>query len=326
MSTPENAPSYQDTLQKLCERDDRLVVMTAENRAVIRGLPELIGDRFIDVGIAEQTMIGMAAGLSLRGRVPICHALSTFLTLRAFEFIRTDLGIAGLKALLVGGVPGFLSEANGPTHQAIEDIALMRGIPGMQVFCPADGAELVDALPLLTKSAQPCYIRYYDGPAAVRHEPFAIGRAETVMDGDEVTILTFGLLLKEALEAADQLHARGRGVRVVNLRMPVPIDQAAVLRAARESRLVVTVEDHFRTGGLHSIVCELLIRHGMARPVLPIALEDRWFKPGRLPGVLEAEGFTGAQIATRIDAELDRLATPTPTRPESPRAFSRMNP
>src|SRR6476620_1574638 len=114
------------------------MVLTAENRAAIRNLPAKIGDRFIDVGIAEQTMIGMAAGLALRGRIPVCHALATFLTLRAFEFSRPDVGIPRLPVKLVGGVPGFLSDGHRPTHQALEDIALMRGVPGMQVFCPAD--------------------------------------------------------------------------------------------------------------------------------------------------------------------------------------------
>src|SRR5258708_25050094 len=125
-------PSYEDTLAKLAEHERRIVVMTAENRAAIRGLAARLGDRFIDVGICEQTMIGTAAGLALRGRIPVCHALATFLTMRAFEFIRTDVGIARLPVKLVGGVPGFLSDGNGPTHQALEDIALMRGIPNMQ--------------------------------------------------------------------------------------------------------------------------------------------------------------------------------------------------
>src|SRR5262245_177816 len=116
--------SYEKTLLALAEKDPRIVVLTAENRAAIRGLPQLLGDRFIDVGIAEQTMIGVAAGLAVRGRLPICHSLATFLTLRAFEFIRTNVGIPGLPVTLVGGVPGFLSEANGPTHQAIEDVAI----------------------------------------------------------------------------------------------------------------------------------------------------------------------------------------------------------
>src|SRR2546430_13615449 len=152
--------TYEEVLKECALRDERIVVMTAENRAAIRNLPPQLGERFIDVGIAEQTMIGAAAGLALRGRVPIVHALATFLTLRAFEFIRDDVGIARLPVKLVGGVPGFLSDGNGPTHQAIEDIALMRGIPNMQVFAPASMDGLASTLPNILASPEPCYIRY----------------------------------------------------------------------------------------------------------------------------------------------------------------------
>src|SRR5262245_13462283 len=113
---------YADALYDLARADERIVVMTAENRAPIRSLPSLLGERFIDTGITEQTMVGMAAGLALRGRIPVIHALAAFLTMRAFEFIRTDVGIANLPVKIVGTVPGVLSEANGPTHQALEDI------------------------------------------------------------------------------------------------------------------------------------------------------------------------------------------------------------
>src|SRR5262249_56995043 len=103
--------------------------MTVENRAAIRNLPKELGERFIDVGICEQTLIGAASGLALRGRIPVVHALASFLTLRAFEFIRTDIGIPGLPVKLIGALPGLLSESNGPTHQSLEDIALMRTVP-----------------------------------------------------------------------------------------------------------------------------------------------------------------------------------------------------
>jgi transketolase len=139
--------NYEQTLLELAQADERIIIMTAENRAAIRNLPNLLPGRFIDTGITEQTMVGAAAGLALRGRVPVLHALATFLTLRAFEFVRTDVGIGGLPVKLVGGVPGFLSDGNGPTHQAIEDVSLMRGIPGFHVFCPADEEDLVLALP-----------------------------------------------------------------------------------------------------------------------------------------------------------------------------------
>ncbi len=303
--------NYEQTLLELAQADERIIVMTAENRAAIRNLPNLLPGRFIDTGITEQTMVGSAAGLALRGRIPVLHALATFLTLRAFEFVRTDVGIGGLPVKLVGGVPGFLSDGNGPTHQAIEDVALMRGIPGFHVFCPADEEDLVLGLPAILHSPHPTYIRHnaLRPPAGYEHEPFALGRAEVRRTdphatGDDVAILVYGMLLAQAWEAKARLEAEGLTVRLVNVRMPKPIDEAAVLSAARESSLLVTLEDHFLTGGLFSIVGETLLRHGQSADVLPIALEEHWFKPALLPDVLRHEGFTGEQIAARI---LERL-------------------
>jgi transketolase len=293
--------SYEDTLLAIAERDPRLVVLTAENRAAIRGLPAKLGDRFVDVGICEQTMIGMAAGMALRGRVPVCHALATFLTLRAFEFIRTDVGIARLPVKLVGAVPGFLSEANGPTHQAIEDVALMRAIPHMQIVCPADEAELLAALPLVAASDEPCYVRFVATRPAVEHRaPFAFGRAEVLAEGADVSLLTYGFLLREAEVARRALEEAGVRTRLVNMRTLRPVDAAAVVRAATEARLVVTIEDHLLAGGLYSIVSEVLVSHGVRAPVLPIALEERWFKPARIDDVLAFEGFDGASMARRV--------------------------
>jgi len=309
--------SYEETLRRLAADDENIIVMTAENRAAIRNLPSELGPRFIDVGICEQTMVGAAAGLALRGRIPICHSLATFLTLRAFEFIRTDVGIAGLPVKLVGGVPGFLSEANGPTHQALEDISLMRGIPGMQVFCPADVEELAAMMPVIVKSGAPAYVRYHAGPAAVEHvRPFAIGDAEMFGDGVDATLLTFGFLLEHVEKARALLAAEGIRVRTLNLRTLAPIDEKAIALAARETSLLVTVEDHFRTGGLATIVAETLVAHGLHRPLLPIALEQRWFRPALLPAVLEHEGFTGSRIAARVRVALSKVTTSFATKPQ----------
>jgi transketolase len=299
-------PTYEETLDRIATQNENVVVMTAENRAAIRNLPPKLGARFIDVGIAEQTMIGAAAGLALRGRIPICHSLATFLTLRAFEFIRTDVGIPSLPVKLVGGVPGFLSDGNGPTHQAIEDIALMRGIPNMQVVCPADEDELVAMLPKIIDSGAPTYVRYYAGKAAVDHATdYALGKAETFGDGRDVAILTYGFLLREALKAREILEARGTKTRVVNLRSLEPIDEEAIARA-REAKLLVTFEDHFLTGGLTSIVGEIFLRRQLTAKVLPIALEKRWFKPALLADVLAHEGFTGEAVAQRITSHINQ--------------------
>ncbi|MBE0642755.1 MAG: transketolase [Bacteroidetes bacterium] len=299
--------TYEELLRQITTDDDRVLVMTAENRAAIRNLPQHLGERLIDVGISEMTMIGAAAGLALRGRIPIVHALATFLTLRAFEFIRTDVGIPSLPVKLVGAVPGFLSDGNGPTHQALEDISLMRGIPGMQVFAPADNDEMISGITAIIASPRPWYIRFNSLPAVTEHhEPFAIGKAEEHGDGKDVAILTYGFLFREAWTAAQLLNAEGIRCRVVNLRTLKPLDEAAVIRAVNECAMLVTVEDHFKTGGLVSILAELCLEKQIMCPLLPIALEERWFRPATLPRVLEHEECTGQDIAARILTELER--------------------
>lgn len=293
--------TYEERLKTIAFENDDVIVMTAENRAAIRNLPPVLGERFIDVGICEQTLIGAAAGLALRGRTPVVHALAAFLTLRAYEFIRTDVGIGNLPVKLIGGVPGFLSEANGPTHQSLEDVALMRQIPNMQIFCPADEQELVEALPAIIESPFPCYVRCNTREPGFQHrEEFRIGKAELVSNGYDVAILSYGFLLREAFQAAEFLEAEGLSVRLLNLRTLKPIDEQALLDAVRNTQMLVTLEDHFLTGGLYSIVAELLVRERLMCPVLPIAFEDRWFKPALLDDALRYEGFTGEQIAQRI--------------------------
>jgi transketolase len=221
--------------------------------------------------------------------------------MRAFEFIRTDVGIANLPVKLVGGVPGFLSEANGPTHQALEDVALMRGIPNMGVFCPADEEDLVIGLPQILSIRQPFYIRHTGQPSIIKHSSdFAIGEAEIISGGTDVAILVYGMLFQQTLETKRLLEAEGVSVRLINLRTVKPIDETAILRAARETHLLVTLEDHFLTGGLFSIVSEILTRHELTTTVLPLALENRWFQPALLPLVLDCEGFTAAQLAEKI--------------------------
>lgn len=295
--------TYEDQLRELAVADDRIIVMTAENRAAIRGLPEVLGDRFFDTGITEQTMVGAAAGLALRGRVPVCHALAVFLTMRAFEFVRTDVGIAGLPVKLVGGVPGLLSDGNGPTHQALEDVALMRGIPGMKVYSPADEAELVEALPVIIDDPNPVYIRHVGLPAAVQHtEPFAFGTAERIAEGSDLTILVHGYLLREVVEARGLLANEGIDAGIVNMRSLAPVDRDAILEAAVKAPVVV-VEDHFTTGGLVTIVAETLVQARQSAHVVPIAL-DRWFRPALLEAATVAAGLDAASITNRITREL----------------------
>ncbi|MBL7997139.1 MAG: transketolase [Candidatus Kapabacteria bacterium] len=292
---------YEQLLEHIVQNDDRFIVLTAENRAAIRSLPLRIPNNFLDTGITEQTMIGMAAGLALRGRIPICHALAAFLTMRAFEFIRTDIGIASLPVKLVGYVPGLLSEANGPTHQAIEDISIMRGVPNVNVFSPADEDDLLIGLPSVLLSPKPYYIRYTNAKPVTKHDPvFQEGKAECYGETGDVCILTHGYLFKQAFESADHLGASGISTMILNMRTLKPVDEDAILRAAQTSQCLVVLEDHFETGGLSTIVAEVLTRRMVRIPVLPIAFHHRWFRPGLMDDVLTCEGLTGTAIASRI--------------------------
>jgi transketolase len=292
--------NYEQLLTETALADERLVVMTAENRALVRNMPRTLGNRFIDTGITEQCMVGAAAGLALRGRTVVVHALSAFLSMRAYEFVRTDVGIGNLPVKLSSFIPGFLSDGNGPTHQAIEDIALMRGIPNMTVFAPADEADMLAMLPAIWATPSPAYVRINTRPGTIEHTPFEIGKAEVVAEGSDVTILVYGMLFEQALIAADILRDTGQSVGLVNMRSLKPVDEQAILRVCANSSVVVTLEDHFLTGGLYSIVAEVLLKNRQTANVLPIALNERWFKPARLPEVLDYEGFTGKKIAERI--------------------------
>jgi len=311
--------TYETLLADLARYDDRVMVMTAENRAAIRNLPPILGPRFVDVGIAEQTMIGAAAGLALAGRIPVVHALATFLVLRAFEFIRTDIGIPGLPVKLVGGVPGVLSEANGPTHQAIEDIGVLRGIPKMRIVCPADEIELFAMMPHVVADPAPVYVRYNALPAVVpHHEPFAMGRAEVLSEGRHVTLLTYGFMLREVWAARALLAKQGISARVVNVRSLSPVDERALLDAANGTELVVAVEDHFAKGGLATIFAETMLRHGRTCRFHSLAFDDRWFRPGLLADVLAYERLDGAGIAGRVASllrESHTKVTPLTTEP-----------
>lgn len=294
--------TYEQLITELALTDDQLIIMTAENRALIRNIPNnpALANRFIDTGITEQTMIGMAAGLALRGRVPVVHALAAFLTMRAFEFIRTDVGIANLPVKLTGFIPGPLSDGNGPTHQAIEDISIMRGIPHLQVFAPADEEDMLVMMPEIWKSKSPSYTRANLVKPIYQHDKnFRIGKAEVVDEPATITFLVYGMLFNQVYKAKQILEEQGQAVGLVNMRSLKPVDEEIILRAAQESELVVIVEDHFKTGGLYSIVAEVLLKHQTTGNVQSLSLDENWFKPARLSEVLEHEGFTPEKIAMR---------------------------
>jgi transketolase len=177
----------------------------------------------------------------------------------------------------------------------------MRGIPGMQVFCPADEQDMLIMLPKIWASPYPSYIRAITRKPTYNHTPdFEIGKAEIISKGEDITLLTYGFMFEQALIAKYLLEKEGKSVGLINLRSLKPVDEKAILDAAKSSKLLVTIEDHFLTGGLYSIIAEIFLTNRITADVLPLALEERWFRPALLADVLEYEQFTGSHIARRI--------------------------
>jgi transketolase len=299
--------TYEEILKDLVLNDERYIVMTAENRTDIKNLPFMLGDKFIDTGITEQTLIGSACGLALRGRVPIVHAFASFLTMRAFEFIRTDVGIANLPVKMVGISPGFLSGPLGPAHQAIEDISLMRGIPNINIFCPSDEGDLLIGIKSVLESHHPFYIRYINEKSEIKHNTeFEIGKAEIISEGEDIGIFVYGYLLKQAFIAKEILEGKGHSVRLINLRTIKPIDEKIITETAHKCKQLVTIEDHFLTGGLYSILAEIFLKNRITAKVLPISIQNKWFKPALLNELVDYEGFSGEKIAEKILSEINK--------------------
>ena len=292
--------NYEETLIQLALNNKDIIILTAENRASIRNLPNIINDQFIDSGISEQSLIGISAGLSLRGRIPIVHGIAAFITMRAFEFIRTDIGYPNLNVKIVGNFPGFLSTANGPTHQAVEDVCLMRSIPNMNIFCPSDLNDLVIGLPKIISYNQPFYIRYNDLPAIVEHDQLALGKAEIFGNGKDIAILTYGTLFNEAFNAKILLEEKGFSTRLINLRTLKPIDEFEIIKTIKLCKTIVVIEDHYKIGGLYSILSEIIVREKLRADVITLSLQNKFFKPALFDSVLEYEGFTAKQIVDRI--------------------------
>jgi transketolase len=228
--------------------------------------------------------------------------------MRAFEFIRTDVGIAHLPVKLSGYIPGFLSDGNGPTHQSIEDVSIMRGIPGMEVYAPADEDDLVKMLPPIWSSPAPAYTRINHKKGRYTHAPFQPGRAEVVAEGKDVTLLVYGFLFENAHRTLELLEREGLSVGLVNMRSLKPVDEEAIVRAALGSAWLVTIEDHLQTGGLYSIVAEVLLQRRLTASVIPLSLGERWFRPGLLNQVLETEGFTPEKMTATILSKIKSLS------------------
>ena len=271
---------FGETLLALAGQRDDFVVLTADLMFAtgIDSFGVAFPDRMINLGIAEQNMTGVAAGLALSGKLPVVSGYAAFTTLRAVEQAKLDAAYNGVKVIMAGQSAGLSYSVGGPTHQSFEDIAIMRSIPGMIVLVPSDAAEVAGCLTaaLSYPALAPIYIRLGRGPEWVFNEPgqaFEIGKAVILRDGHDLTLVANGAMAVEAVLASDELRGIGITARVLNLHTVKPLDVNALAAAARETPAMIVIEEHSVIGGLGAAVLEALaeVPHG---PVRRIGIKD----------------------------------------------------
>ena len=273
------AKSLGQVLLELARADERICGVSCDCWGFLGPLAKEFPERAIEVGIAEQNLIGVAAGLALRGKIPFAIGMNPFVTMRCFEQIRTDLGYGARNVKVIGGYGGGILYAGwGCTHHAMEEMALMRLIPTMTVVMPADGYETEQAVRAAAAAEGPFYISLAWGtlPKSRPEEErtFELGKAVRLCDGNAATVIAVGPTVPEALRAAEILEARGVAVRVLNMHTVKPIDKDAILRAAEETPLIVTIEEHTVIGGLGGAVAEVLAEAGAGTRLKRLGLQD----------------------------------------------------
>jgi transketolase len=271
----------------LGKKNDKIMVLSADLEDATRAeyFKFEIPERFINVGIAEQDMIGTAAGLSLLGFIPFACSFSVFLTNRGFDMIRQDVCYNNLNVKLVGSHAGVTVGEDGGSAQCLEDIAILRVLPNIKIVCPVDHLEAEKATRSFAQNYGPMYLRTSRAAFPVISEkssPFEIGKANRILDGEDVSLIACGIMVSESLQAAAILKNEGIRARVINMHTIKPIDEEAVLAAAQETGAIVTAEEHQIHGGLGGAVAEIL---GRLKPV-----------PMEIIGVKDVFGVTGAAM------------------------------
>ena len=296
-------------MKDIIEQDRKVLFATADTGRyyayddLLRTYPENV----VDVGIAEQNLIGASAGLQNEGFNVYAVTYATFLTSRALDQIRVNLGYMGLGVKLIGEAGGMCDGNFSATHMALEDISNTRNIPNMRVITPADGMELVKTLIALKDAAYPAYVRMtgrFPIPVIYREDyDFEIGKAVTLREGKDVVILSNGTLLGDVLKTAEMLAEKGTDCKVINLHTVKPLDEET-LRAVAGYRLVVTAEEHLLYGGLGSAVAEFYAQEPIRPRMLMLSVGTQYPKAQEYDDLLKTCGLTAPQMAESILAKL----------------------
>lgn len=284
--------------------DERIVALCADLTESTRmeAFKKQFPERFFDVGVAEQNLVTVASGMAAAGKIPFTSSYATFSPGRNWEQIRTTICYNDVPVKIVGSHAGISVGPDGATHQALEDIAIMRALPNMIVVIPADAIEVKKATFAIAKNGKPSYIRLSrDKVPTITTEdtPFEIGKAEVLYEGKDVTVIACGQMVYRALMAAEELKDQKISVRVINCHTIKPIDTKTILQAAEETGAVVTAEEHQVTGGLGGAVAEVLSQH-FPVPLKIIGIEDRFGESGEPQELLEKFNLTKEAIIKGI--------------------------
>lgn len=290
----------------LAEAKQNLMVLSADlgNSSGLDRFKNAYPDKFLNVGIAEQNMIGVAAGLAKEGFVVFATSFAPFISMRCSEQIRMNLGYMNLNVKAVAIGSGVSMAYLGNSHYGIEDASIMRSIPNITVVSPADCAEIFKTVFAAAEYEGPMYIRLTgaaNNPIAYREDyNFEVGKAITLREGNDITIIACGTMVYESLEAAKHLELQGLSATVVNMHTIKPLDTAVIDKAVASSKLIVTIEEHSVIGGLGGAIAEYKTAIRNAPPQLIIGLPDKFGKAGDYRYLLEKYQLTGIQIAQKV--------------------------
>ena len=295
--------AYGEALAKLGHENDKIVVLDADlsHATMTITFAKEFPKRHFNAGIAEANMVDMAAGMSRMGLIPFCSTFAVFAG-RSYDQIRNGICYPHFNVKLAFTHAGVTVGEDGGSHQAIEDIALMRALPGMTVICPCDANETYQAVKAAAELDGPVYLRLARLPSPVLDPmPFTIGKGNVLVDGSDLVIFTCGILVSESLKVAELLREKGISAAVVNLHTIKPIDEELVAAYAAKCRRVYTVEEHSVIGGLGDAVGDVILRRRVDCTLDKIGVQDRFGQSGKPLEVLAEYGLTAPQIAKAIE-------------------------
>jgi len=293
-----------DVILELSKNDPRVYVLDGDlaNSTKINTVAEQLPHKFLQMGIAEQNMIGVAAGMAAVGLQPWTSTFAAFLTKRCLDQISVAIAQTKLDVKLLGAYAGVLNGCAGKTHQAIEDIAIMRSLPNMVVLAPGDSQEVEQMIQFANRYSGPVYIRLARDPVApVLKEgyKFQLGKAVTLKVGTDITVISTGTQTGRALQAANELEAEGVSVQLIHMPSIKPLDEEAIIEAARKTGAIVTAEDHSVIGGLGGAVAEVVAEHCPV-PVLRVGVKDKNIQSGSNNALLEKYEISSKHVKERV--------------------------